>query len=592
MKRFLLGWALALLLVHASAFAAEGAVVGGVAVEGNRRVDEDAVRAAIATKEGQPLDPRKLDDDLQAVMKLGFFSDVVIEERGDPERPEVVFRVVEKPTVREVSVVGNAQISADDLKDAIEVKPWTALDPGAVKKSVKKIQDKYVEKGYFLAEVSSRVEGAADGQVSVFFDVNERAKVQVSEIRFIGNTHVPRSELTAVMSTQEGSYLSFLTSAGNYREDVFQRDLQDINFVYGDKGYIYAKVEKPAIALSPDKRYLYITLRIDEGEQYRVGEIDFCGDLLHEKEELRQLIKVQQGRHLRPLQGGQGPPGRGRPLPRRRVRLRQREPGDAGRPGHPHRRPHLRGRPRQEGPLRAHRDLRQLQDTRQGHPPRAARLRGRALRRVGAQHLQGAGHRPRLLRDGGHQDRAGSADDRMVVRVVVKEKSTGTFQVGAGFSSYENFILTGQISQNNFFGWGQTLSLAVPVLLHPAARADPVRRALLPRHEVDLRLRPLRDAGSFSDLHAARGRRRRSPGATSSPASRTGCRGRRSWRTCALFGTYTNEYVKVTPNGLDITNLYKRFRSGTTSSLRLSLQWDKRDNRLFPTKRLLRPDLG
>lgn len=276
MKRLLLGWAIACLL-HAPALAAEGAPIDRVQVEGNRRVDADAVRAAISSKAGEPVDPARVDEDVKAVMKLGFFSDVVVEERGDPERPELVFRVVEKPTVRETSIVGNKELSVDDLKAAMEVKRGATLDRAAVKRTVRKIQEAYVEKGYYLAEVTSRIDEGADQQVTVVFEVNERAKVQVREIRFVGNRHVSREELLSVMSTQEGSLLSFLTSAGNYREEAFERDLGNINFVYGDKGFLYAKVEKPSVSLSPDRRWLYVTLRIDEGEQFRVGQSTSAG---------------------------------------------------------------------------------------------------------------------------------------------------------------------------------------------------------------------------------------------------------------------------------------------------------------------------
>ena len=171
-----LAMALALVL-GAPARAAAEPTVAGIAVEGNRRVEADAIKSAIATKPGQPFDPRKLDEDIKAVMKLGFFSDVVVEEQGDPEKPTIVFRVSERPAVRETKIEGNEELSADDLKDAVEVKQYAILDLNQVKKSVRKIQEKYVEKGFYLAEVSYRLEDQPDNQVRVIFQVNEHAKV-------------------------------------------------------------------------------------------------------------------------------------------------------------------------------------------------------------------------------------------------------------------------------------------------------------------------------------------------------------------------------------------------------------------------------
>src|SRR5512138_2470269 len=145
------------LVLGAPARAAAAPTVARVAVEGNRRVETDAIKSAVSTKPGQPLEPRKIDEDIKAVMKLGFFSDVVVEERGDPEEPTLVFRVSERPAVRETKIEGNEEISSDDLKDAVEVKQYAILDLNQVKKSVRKIQEKYVEKGYYLAEVGYRL---------------------------------------------------------------------------------------------------------------------------------------------------------------------------------------------------------------------------------------------------------------------------------------------------------------------------------------------------------------------------------------------------------------------------------------------------
>src|SRR2546430_17276808 len=131
--------------------------------------------------------------------------------------------------------------------------------------------------------------------VAIVFQVNEHAKVQVKQVDILGNEHVPREDLIGVMQTQEGGFLSFVTSSGTYREEVFQRDLQALQAVYMDRGYINVKVGKPAIALSPDKRYLYIAVRIEEGDPYKVGKLDFSGELLHPKDQLVKLLQVHEG---------------------------------------------------------------------------------------------------------------------------------------------------------------------------------------------------------------------------------------------------------------------------------------------------------
>ncbi len=580
---FLAPAALALALVlGVPARAADAPVVHHILVEGNRRVETDAVKAAISTKPGQPLDLRKVDDDVKAVMKLGFFSDVVVEERGEAGDLSLAFRVTERPAVRETKIVGNEELSADDLKDTIDVKQYAILDLNQVKKSVRKIQDKYVEKGYYLAEVVYKLQDQPDNQVTVVFEVNEHAKVQVKEIQILGNQHVSREDLTGVMQTQEGGYLSFLTSAGTYREEVFQRDLQALQFVYGDRGYIYAKVNKPSVTLSPDKRFLYITLRIEEGEQYRVGQIDFSGDLLHDKSELQRLVQVKPGEIFARSRVGKDLFA---------ISDLYRDAGYA----YANVNPDTKVDPR----TRIIDLTYDVQPGRKTYFERIeisgnAKTRDKVVRRelriyegelFSAAAVNQSKTRVNAL---GYFESVnittekGSAEDKLVARVAVKERSTGTFQIGAGFSSYENFILTGQISQNNFFGWGQTLSLQI--------QYSSIRQ-LGQIQFVEPYFLDTKWTFAF-DLYAQEGffstfTRKAIGGSVTWGYELNGLAQWFPWTSrledLRLFTTYTNEFVTVSPNGVTDIVLFNRFRSGTTSSLRFSLQWDKRDNRLFPT---------
>ena len=582
MTRFVPPLALALALVlGAPARGAEGPIVQSVVVEGNRRADTDAIRGAISTKPGQPLDTRRIDEDIKSVMKLGFFSDVVVEERGDPQHPTVVFRVTERPAVRETRIVGNEGLSSEDLKDAIEVKRYAILDLALVKKSVKKIQEKYVEKGFYLAEVSYRLENEPDNQVTVVFVVNEHAKVQVKDIQIVGNRHVSRADLTAVMQTQEGSFLSFITSAGTYREEVFQRDLALIQNVYADRGYIYAKVAKPSVALSPDKRYLFLTIRIEEGEQFRVGAIDFSGELLHERAELQRLIHVKPGDLFS----------------RSKVQRDLFSVSDLYRDeGYAY--ANVDPETKVDAKARTVHLTYNVQPGRKTYIERIeitgnTKTRDKVIRRElriyeGELYSQIGVNRSRqrvtalgYFESVNITTEKGSADDKLVARVTVKERSTGTFQVGAGYSSYENFILTGQISQNNIFGWGQTLSLQVQwSSIRQLGQIQYVNPYFLDTNWT-LAL----------DLYATQGyyqtfTRKAVGGAVTWGYELSGLGQWWPWarhlEDMRLFATYTNEYVTVLPSLADV-ELANQFRSGTTSALRFTLQWDKRDNRLFPT---------
>src|SRR2546422_6474939 len=241
--------------------------IAKVNVQGNRRVETDAIRAALPLKVGDTYDKEKLKSALLAVWRMGYFNDVKLDvSLAKPPVAGYVLTVLvsEKPAVREVKLEGNEEVSKDDFKETIEVKPFQILDQEAVRKSAKKMQEKYVEKGFFLAEVTPKTVPLPNNEVNVIFQINEHAKITVKEIRFVGNRALSDSELKDAMLTQEGGPFSFLTGAGTYREEAFQRDEIVLQGLYFDQGYIYVKFGKPAIELSPDKRYIFITMTVVE----------------------------------------------------------------------------------------------------------------------------------------------------------------------------------------------------------------------------------------------------------------------------------------------------------------------------------------
>jgi outer membrane protein insertion porin family len=571
---------LSLALASTSVRASDAPIVADVKVEGNRRVEADAVRAVV-TRKGAPLDLKRLDTDVRALMKLGFFDDVVVELEGPLEAPVLLYRVVERPTVKEATVVGNEELSKDDLKDTVEVKPFSMLDLVQVKKDVKKIQEKYVEKGYFLAEVTWKLEPLPDNQVAVRYLVDEKAKVQVKEIRFLGNQRLSAETLRGVMLTQEGSLLSFFSSGGTYREDMFQRDLAVLNATYLDQGYINAKVGKPAISLSPDKKALYLVIPVEEGEQYTIGKIAFAGDLLGQEARLRALLQSRSGELFSRTRVGNDlnassdvfkdlgyayanvtPLTNLEPVQRVVDLTFEVQPGQKCR-------------------------FERIEVT--GNEKTRDKVIRRELRVYEGESFSGTGikiSKGRVTALGFFETveittKKGSADDLIVATVEIKEKATGTFQLGAGYSSYEGFILTGQIAQQNFLGWGQTLSLQVQwSSLRQLGQIQFVEPYFLDTN------------WTFAfDVYAQE--------SAYSTFTRRSVGGNMTWgyelnglswlvpwarrlEDMRIFATYKNEYASV--NGsVTAQSLFGSLHSGTTSSLALMWQWDRRDNRLFPT---------
>jgi outer membrane protein insertion porin family len=576
------GWYLAAAIALASLAtpvrAAEPVVVADVKVEGNRRVESDTVKANV-TKKGAPYDPRRVEGDVRALMKLGFFSDVVVEVEGGPSRPVLVFKVTERPIVKEATIIGNDELSKEDLKDTVEVKPFTILDLVAVKKDVKKIQEKYVDKGFYLAEVTYLLEPLPDNQVAIRYKVDEKAKVLVKEIRFHGNQRLSSQELRGAMLTQEGGLLSVFSSAGTYREDMFQRDLAAINMAYMDQGFVNVKVGKPSIGLSPDRRFLFVSIGIEEGEQYTIGKIGFSGQLLGEEPQLRKLLQTRTATIFSRSRVGQDLFSIGDVYKDRGFAYANISPQTA-----------VDEKTRiidltfdvQPGIKCRFETIEVV-----GNDKTRDKVVRRELRIYEGETFSGAAlktSKSRVMSLGFFETveittKKGSAEDLIVAQVEVKEKATGSFQLGAGFSSYENFILTGQISQQNFFGWGQTLSLQV--------QWSSVRQLgqiqFVEPYFLDTRWTFAFDVYATESFYTSFNRRAVGGNMTWGYE----LNGLAPWWSFAshledmrVFGTYTNEYVSVSGGAQYV---YNQYRSGTTSAVRLSWQWDKRDNRIFPT---------
>lgn len=549
-----------------------------IRVEGNRRVEAAAIARALKQKVGDLFDPTRTGDDLRALWALKYFNDVQLLVQRTGNGIAYVVRVTEKPAIRSVSLAGNDELSKDDFKDVIDIKAFTILDVAALKRNEKKIQEKYVEKGYFLAEVKSELKpvGTEGNEVDLVFNINEHAKVMVKEIVFLGASKVPVEELKAVMQTQEGGYLSFLTNQGTYREEMFQRDLQLIQMAYFDRGFINVRVDKPIVTLSPDKRNISITLRVEEGESYKVGKLDFSGDLLVSKEVLRKLMTSKEDTTFN------------RSLLARDIQSITDVYYDSG---------HAYANITPVTAVNAEAKTIDLTfDVQKGPKVYIERIEivgntktrdkviRRQLRVFEGELFNGTGMRrskEKVTALGFFETvevthKPGSDGEHVVVQVEVKEKSTGTFQVGLGFSNVESFIFTAQIAQQNFLGWGQSVSASAQLSglrsFFQLSYFDPYFLDTNFIFSIDAYRTQLDYFGFVRDAF----------GGTASLGYYLIA------DEMSVNLGYTYESVNVQAGSSSVgTPLAGQYRSGSTSAVRASWTWDKRNNRLFPSQGFL-----
>jgi outer membrane protein insertion porin family len=448
---------------------ARGKRIREVRIVGNRRIAEDEIRALLQwMRPGKPFVPRGVPRDVRELWETSYFEDVEVDLTSKDDEVDLRIVVRERPSVKELVFSGNQAIDEDDLREvaAVEVKTGSIINHAAIRRAIQKIRDKYAEEGHFLAEAHYEVTPQRDNQVTVKFMVREHEKVTVRRVTFIGNHSVPDEELRELLVTGKSSFFSF-GSGGPFRQDAFERDVLVVSSHYYDKGFLSVQVAAPRVMLTPDRSGIDVVLTIDEGPRYRVRrmhvyEVDEDGrqiEPLGGRRRLREMIRARPGQYLNRAELAKDLAG---------VQTMYRDHGYANVEAPPN---------TQLYPDKKLVDV--VVRIRRGQPVRFGRIeirgntktRDKVIRRemeiaegelFSETKLEATRRRISAL---GYFERvdvsteAGEDARRLDVNIEVVEKPTGTFQIGAGFSSIESFIATAQVQQANLFGYGQSLAL-------------------------------------------------------------------------------------------------------------------------------------
>lgn len=264
-----------------------------ITILGNVKVEEGVIRGAIKSQEESPFSLEKVREDLRSIFNLGYFTDVQVDIKSTPQGKEVIFVVVEKPSLKEILITGNEKVKLDDIKEKITLTTRSILNLEKVRESSEQIRKLYFSKGYYGVKVEHKVNYLETNETVVTFVISEGPKGHIQKIIFKGNKHLKSSNLKKVMTTKQRNIFSIITKTGTLDEDVLKNDLQLLNAYYIDHGFIEAKISEPKLNLSNPKK-IRIEIEILEGPQYHVGTIDFKGDLLTTKEDLFKDLKMKR----------------------------------------------------------------------------------------------------------------------------------------------------------------------------------------------------------------------------------------------------------------------------------------------------------
>jgi outer membrane protein insertion porin family len=261
---------------------------------GNVKVEEGVIRGAIKSREGGPFSVEKIREDLRSIFDLGYFTDVQVDIKPVSQGKEVIFIVVEKPSIKEILIKGNNKVKLGDIKEKVTLTPRSILNVEKVKENSEQIRKLYFSKGYYGIKVEYQVDYLETNEAVVTFVISEGPKGHIQKIVFKGNKRIKSSQLKKLMTTKRRNIFSIITKTGTLDEDVLKNDIQLLTAYYFDQGYLEAKVSEPKIDLSNPKK-IRIEIGIEEGPRYHLGNIDFKGDFLTTKEALFKVLKIKRG---------------------------------------------------------------------------------------------------------------------------------------------------------------------------------------------------------------------------------------------------------------------------------------------------------
>lgn len=480
----------------AAPVASADGVVTKVVVEGNERIEEATVLAVLALRRGDTLTRSRARQVVKAVYGTGFFDDVRVETEADGEGVVVTIHVDEKPAVRDVKILGNKKLNEDDVREVLDIRSFTVLNDAEVKKNVDRIRDLYVEKGYYLVEVDPEIAYVEDDQVELTFRITENRKVIVQKVEFSGNENVPVSKFRKFMQIKEGGVLPWLTSSGTFQREKLDMDRETIRYVMWEEGYLDATVSAPKVFLSPDKRYIYISFKIDEGMRYDVGNVALEGDFVEEEglteEAVRRIVDGTPATIIQEEQWREANGKKPRPsiLQARGARLRKGEAFKASTmqavasgieafyqdqgyafvnvTPYPYPNPKT-GQADVIVRIQTGEKYRVGRINVTGNDPTFDKVVRREVQVAEGDVYRGGriqASKARIQRLGYFEEvnvstPRGLGDDVLDVNIQVAEQPTGSFSLGLGFSNLEQFVLTGNISKNNFLGLGWTMSASI-----------------------------------------------------------------------------------------------------------------------------------
>ena len=294
-----------LLLSVLVATVAYSQTVSSILVRGNHKVAAETIIGMLSSKRGEKFNQSLIQTDIRKLHSLKYFSHISIYQRKiNAKNVQIIVEVREKPAIVAIEFVGMKKIPENKLREGLQTKLYRIIDTTSIANDVRMLEQKYAQKGFYLAQVGYGVEEVSRHEVVLRFNIVEHHKVAIGSVTIIGNNYFSDNELISKLIMQPLTRSPKFKAMTNFQSVLWERDLHVLALHYKNAGFININVAEPDLLLTQDRRTVHITYRIEEGEQFNVGSLVLSGDVdsstrLFTADELTANLRLTAGELFR-----------------------------------------------------------------------------------------------------------------------------------------------------------------------------------------------------------------------------------------------------------------------------------------------------
>ena len=285
---------LILLLLTSAVHAAQSFIVSDIRLEGLEKIPAGTLLNYLPVIQGDPLDETQASFAIRELYKTGFFADVKLFRDGDV----LVVRVKERPSITDIQFEGNSDIDDETLEEALQgvgLARGRIFNRSLLEKLTQELENVYFSQGKYNVKIDVEVEELDQNRVNIDINISEGIKSRIKQINIIGNNVFDDAALLDEIQLGIPPAWAFLSDADEYSKPKLQADLESIRSYYLDRGFIKFNVDSTQVSITPDKKDIYVTINVSEGERYTVADVQLTGEMVINKAVLEQLITTKTG---------------------------------------------------------------------------------------------------------------------------------------------------------------------------------------------------------------------------------------------------------------------------------------------------------